>query len=198
MNHLDDDAELYALGLTDRERDADIEAHLAACDACRARVVAAEAAAASLAATLPPMPAATAPRAWWATAAVAAAFAFAASTAYEGIAAHNASAQLTRTGVALGAIASSHFGHTTMTTDDSSVVVKALYARDGAWLYIVAEHAPPGAHVTVRNGAKARDLGALDAGTPATLFVRSPGRADEVSLTAGDRLVAHGKPAYSN
>ena len=72
MNHLDDDAELYALGLTDRERDAEIEAHLAACDACRARVVTAESAAASLAAALPPMPA-VAPRAWWTSVATAAA-----------------------------------------------------------------------------------------------------------------------------
>ena len=44
--HLDDDAELYALGLLDADRGAAIEAHLAACDDCRARVVAAEAAAA--------------------------------------------------------------------------------------------------------------------------------------------------------
>ncbi|MDB5070702.1 MAG: hypothetical protein JWM87_1813, partial [Candidatus Eremiobacteraeota bacterium] len=57
MNHLDDDAELYALGLTDRERDAEIEAHLTSCAQCRTRVAAAEEAAAALAAALPPMPA---------------------------------------------------------------------------------------------------------------------------------------------
>jgi hypothetical protein len=198
VNHLDDDAELYALGLTDRERDAEIEAHLAACDACRTRVVAAEAAAASLAAALPPVPAAVAPRAWWTTAATAAAVVFAAGTAFEGMAAHTASAKLARTDVALGAIASSHFGHTTMTADEPGIVVKALYARDGAWLYVVAQNAPPGAHVMLRRGAVASDLGALDAGSPATLFARAPGRADEIGIKAGDRLVAHGTPAYSN
>ncbi|HYW53702.1 MAG TPA: hypothetical protein VE826_07025, partial [Dongiaceae bacterium] len=124
MNHLDDDAELYALGLTDRERDAEIEAHLAACDGCRARVVAAESAAASLAAALPPMPAAAPRRAWWSTAATAAAVVFAATTAFASSTAHDASAQLARTDAALGAIASSHFGHTTLTSE-GNVVAKA-------------------------------------------------------------------------
>lgn len=195
MNHLDDDAELYALGLTDRERDAEIEAHLAECDACRARVVAAESAAAALAATLPPMPGAAPRRAWWTTAATAAALVFAATTAFESTTAHTASERLTRTDTALGAIASSHFGHTTLTSDPG-VVAKALYSRDGSWVYVVANNAPPGAHVVLRSGASSRDLGALDAGAPATLFVRAPGRAAEIDVVAGDRVVAHGVPAY--
>ncbi len=196
MNHLEDDAELYALGLTERERDAEIEAHLAACDECRARVVAAEAAAASLAAALPPMPAAAAPRrTWWTPVATAAAVVFAATTALQSASVHTASAQLARTDTALGAIASSHFGHTTLTAQPG-VVAKALYARDGAWVYVVANDAPRGAHVVLRSGAASRDLGALDGGTPATLFVRAPGRADEISVVAGDRVVAHGAPAY--
>ena len=195
MNHLDDDAELYALGLTDRERDAEIEAHLAACDACRARVVAAESAAASLAAALPAMPAAAPRRAWWTSVATAAAVVFAATAAFEGTTAHTASVQAARTDAALGAIASSHFGHTTLTAE-SGVVAKALYARDGSWLYVVAENAPRGAHVVLRSGATSRDLGALDAGAPATLFVREPGRAAEISVLAGDRTIAHGTPAY--
>jgi len=35
MNHLDDDAELYGLGLTEPERTPEIEAHLAECAVCR-------------------------------------------------------------------------------------------------------------------------------------------------------------------
>ena len=195
MNHLDDDAELYALGLTDRERDAEIEAHLAACDDCRARVVAAESAAASLAAALPPMPAAAPRRAWWTTAATAAAVVFAATTAFESTAAHTAAGQVARTDTALSAIASSHFAHTTLTSEPG-VVAKALYARDGSWVYVVAQNAPSGAHVVVRSGAATRDLGELSAGAPATLFVRDPGRAADISVIAGDRVVAHGAPAY--
>jgi Putative zinc-finger len=196
MNHLDDDAELYALGLTDRERDAEIEAHLATCADCRTRVAAAEEAAAALAATLPPMPAAApARRAWWPALASAAAVAFAATTAFEGISAHTASSQLQRTDVALTAIASSHFGHTTLTSDPG-VVAKALYSRDGAWCYVVASGVPRGAHLVMHRGSASRDLGALEPGAPATLFVHGAGRADEIAVVAGDHVVAHGVPAY--
>jgi hypothetical protein len=194
MNHLDDDAELYALGLTERERDAEIEAHLAACEPCRARVVAAEEAAASLAAALPPAPAQPR-RAWWPALAAAAAVVFGVVAAGEGVVANSASTQLARTDVALTAIASSHFGHTTLTSDPG-IVAKAIYARDGAWCYVVVTGAPRGAHVIVRRGATERDLGALDAGAPATLFVRDPGRPDAIELVANGRAVAHGKPAF--
>ena len=196
LEHLNDDAELYALGLTERDRDAEIEAHLAECAACRERVVAAEAAAASLAAALPPVPAAAPRRAsWWPGLATAAAVLFAFTTAYEGSAAHAASAQMQRTDVALTALASSHFGHTTLTSEPG-VIAKAIYARDGAWCYVVASGAPRGAHVMMRRGATARDMGALDPGAPATLFVKNPGKGDEIGIVAGDRVVAHGRPAY--
>jgi hypothetical protein len=195
VNHLDDDAELYALGLTDRERDADIEAHLAACDACRARVVAAEAAAASLAATLPPMPAAAPRRAWWTPVAAAAALVFAATTAFEANSAQTANAQIARTSGALVAIASSHFSHTTLTSEPG-VVVKALYARDGAWCYVLATGAPSDAHVVIYHGTKARDMGALGGGQPATLFLRDPGRPDRITVVAGPRVLARGTPVF--
>ncbi|MEA2688292.1 MAG: hypothetical protein QOD51_899 [Candidatus Eremiobacteraeota bacterium] len=238
MNHLDDDAELYALGLTERERDAEIEAHLATCDGCRTRVAAAEEAAASLAATLPAMPPAqvvaapsraglpsTLPatpmrRAWWTGLASAAAVVFAATAAFEGMSAHGASSQLARTDVALNAIAGSHFGHTTLTSVPG-VVAKALYARDGSWLYVVATGAPRGAHVVLRRsmhvtpkgthvtpdaGATAHpdaavvDVGVLESGEPATLFVRDVGRAGDIAIVPNGQAVAHavahGVPAY--
>ncbi|MEA2721657.1 MAG: hypothetical protein QOJ39_3521 [Candidatus Eremiobacteraeota bacterium] len=230
MNHLDDDAELYALGLTERERDAEIEAHLATCADCRTRVAAAEEAAASLAATLPAMPpprTAAAParatarrRAWWPGLASAAAVVFAATAAFEGMSAHSASSQLARTDVALNAIAGSHFGHTTLTSVPG-VVAKALYARDGSWLYVVATGAPRGAHVVLRRsmhvtpkgthvtpdaGATAHpdaavvDVGVLESGEPATLFVRDVGRAGDIAIVPNGQAVAHavahGVPAY--
>ena len=195
MNHLDDEAELYALGMLDPAREAEIEAHLSECDACRARVVDAEFAAASLAAALRPMPPVTARRTWWTTVATAAAIVFAATTAFESISAHTASAQMVRTGAALGAIASSHFAHTTLTSEPG-IVAKALYARDGSWVYVVAQNAPRDAHVVLRSGTASRDVGVLDAGAPATLFLRTPGRAAEISLLAGERVVAHGVPVY--
>jgi anti-sigma factor RsiW len=205
--HLDDDAELYALGLLPADRGAAIEAHLAVCDACRARVVAAEAAGAVLAGALPAVPEivpSDAVRAAggalgpvgrpWGMLAAAAALVFAATAAVEGVAAHAASARLATTDSALVAIAGSHFNHVTLTAR-RGVVAKALYARDGAWCYVVAEGVPRGAHVVLRSGRAARDAGALD-GSPATSFVRGPGRVGEIDVVAGGRVIARGVPAY--
>lgn len=196
--HLDDDAELYALGFTDRERSDEIEAHLATCAACCARVSAAESAGAALAAALPPMPAAkpvSQRRAWWPQLATAAAVVFAATSAIEGNVVHVASERAQRTDVALSALASAHFGHTTLTSAPG-IVAKTIYSRDGSWVYLVANGAPAGSHLVLRQGSSERDLGALDNGTPSTLFAERPGRADEYDIVAGGNVVAHGKPAY--
>jgi hypothetical protein len=211
MNHLDDDAELYALGLTERERDAEIEAHIAACEPCRARVVAAEAAAASLSAALPPAPVSAQPapvssvagrRSWWPSLAAAAAVVLSVSAAAEGVIAQSASAQLARTDVALTAIASSHFAHTTMASDPG-VIAKALYARDAAWCYVVVSGAPRGARVVLVEpvGGPHRqvkhDAGALEEGAPATLFVRNPGRVSEIDVVAADgHTIAYARPTF--
>ncbi len=194
--HLDDDAELYALGYTERERSEEIEAHLATCAACCERVAAAESVAASLSAALPPMPAAAPQRrTWWPQLATAAAVVFAATTALEVGFVHGESDRVQRTDVALTALASTHFAHTTLTSRPG-LTVKAIYSRDGAWVYVVASGAPAGAHVVLRQGAAQRDLGALDDGAPATLFIHEPGRGDEYDIVAGGNIIAHGKPMY--
>ncbi len=195
MNHLDDDAELYALGLTERERGAEIEAHLAECATCRARVVAAEEAAAALAGALPPMPSARARPGRMSGLAVAAAVALAATAGYEGYTAHTAGAQLATTNVALSALAASHFSHTTLTSQPG-VVAKAIYARDGAWCYVVVNGAPSGTHVVLRRGTQTIDEGALHAGTPSTLFIQHPGKSDAIALVANSATIAQGKPIY--
>jgi hypothetical protein len=216
VNHLDDDAELYALGLTEPERRPEIEAHLAECTACAQRVAAAESAAAALSATLPPMPAAARSpipaaepgavrRSWWTPLATAAAVAFAFTSVVEGGIARGASERVARTDVALTALASTHFGHTTLTSQPG-IIAKAIYSRDGSWCYVVATGAPRGAHVILRRATPAagslrdtsaiEDAGALDDGTPATLFAQHLGRATEVQLVAGGTVVAHGKPVY--
>jgi hypothetical protein len=71
-----------------------------------------------------------------------------------------------------------------------------MYARDGAWYYVVAENAGPGAHVVVRNGTTLHDAGALSGRTPATLFVRNPGKVQEFRIVSGGRIVASGVPSY--
>jgi len=204
-DHLNEDAELYALGLTDLDRTSEIEAHLTECVPCRDRVIAAEAAAASLAATLPPMPdvavsaapprASTASRGWWAPLATAAAFLFAATAVVEGGLARSAGDRVQRTDVALTALASSHFGHTTLTSSPG-VIAKVIYSRDGSWAYVVANGTPSGAHLVARESGTQHDLGPLDAGRPATLFVHQPGKADEFTVVTGTTIIAHGKPMY--
>jgi len=196
MNHVDDDAELYALGLTERDRDAHIEAHLAECDACRARVVAAEEAVAALSAALPAMPPAHARRAWIAPLATAASVVFAVTAGVEGIAAHSASAELARNGAALSAMAASHFGHTTMTATQPGVIAKAIYARDGTWCYVVVDGAPRGSHVLLRHGGREVDAGALEGAAPATLFTAAAGKPTGVAVVAGARTIARGTPVY--
>ncbi len=195
--HCGDEAELYALGLTDPERTASIEEHCATCEECRTRVIAAEAAAAALASALPAAPAARSFRRpqWTSGLAAAAAVVFAVTSAFEGTALHSASQQSARTDAALSAVAASHFSHTTLTSQPGTVA-KALYARDGAWMYVIADGVGPGAHLILRGSGGDRDLGALAAGAPATLFVRAPGRVGEVVLVADGRTLAHGVPVY--
>jgi hypothetical protein len=134
-------------------------------------------------------------RTWFAAAAAAAAVLFAATSAYEGAAAHAAARRLASTDTALLALASSHFEHVSL-AGPPGLVAKAIYARDGAWYYIVAAGAPAGAHVRVRSAEGERDLGPLAAGTPATLFARGIGRVAAIDVTAGAQTVAHAVPRY--
>jgi hypothetical protein len=117
------------------------------------------------------------------------------TTAFEGAATQQATQSLAMTDAALLAVASSHFRHVTLDSQPG-VVAKVLYAGDGAWCYIVAEGVGPDAHVRLHRGAASRDLGSLSGGSPATLFVRTPGRTDAVSIVVDGRDVAHGVPSY--
>ena len=131
----------------------------------------------------------------WSALAAAAALVFAATAALEGVASHAASARQAATDTALIAIAGSHFNHVTLSSE-RGVVAKALYARDGAWCYVVAQGVAPGAHVVLRTGTSSHDYGALDGAAPATVFVRAPGRVGEIDVVAAGRVVARGVPAY--
>jgi hypothetical protein len=198
-DHLGDDAELYALGIIP-ERRAEIEAHLRVCETCLERVRAAEEVAALLATALPPVPPGAvvpvrsrAARPWLPLAAAAAVV-----LAIGGIGAvreQAAQTQLARTDTALVAMASAHFLHVTL-AGKPGVIAKAIYARDGAWCYVVADGVPAGAHVLVTTGGVRHDLGVLEGARPATLFVRGTGRLDEVSIVAGDTVEASGTPRY--
>jgi hypothetical protein len=119
------------------------------------------------------------------------------TAAVEGFRVHAVSTQLAATDTALVALAGSHFNHVSL-AGDPRVTAKAMYGRDGAWYYVVAENAGPGAHVVVRKGNTLHDAGALSGTTPATLFVRNPGRVQEFRIVSGGRVVASAVPSYSS
>jgi hypothetical protein len=131
---------------------------------------------------------------------MAAALVFAVVAAIEGMAAHGTSARLAATDTALVALAGSHFNHVTLAPvtvrTSKRVTAKAIYARDGAWYYVVAEDAGPDAHVVVRTHDALHDAGALGPSSPATLFVRDPGRVQEFQIVAGGHVVARAVPTY--
>ena len=197
-DHLEDDAELYVLGAIPEQRVV-IERHLRVCAACTERVRVAEAAAAALAAALPLAPAAVVPlarptaRTWWPLATAAAVV-----LAVGGLAVTHERAtdgQLARTDTALIAMAGAHFNHVTL-AGRPGVIAKAIYARDGAWCYIVADGVPSGAHVVLTESGASHDLGVLEGQHPATLFVRAPGRAAEFAIVADGSVEARGIPQY--
>jgi hypothetical protein len=199
-DHLGDDAELYALGMIPERRD-EIEAHLRACAECTERVRAAEEVGALLAGALPPVPEATnvvpvrtrGTQRWWPLAAAAALVLVVGGTGV--VRERAAESQLARTDTALIAMANAHFLHVTL-AGRPGVIAKAIYARDGAWCYIVADGVPAGAHVLVTRGGVSRDLGVLEGARPATLFVRGTGRIGEFSIVADGVTEASGVPTY--
>lgn len=200
--HLGELAELYALGVLEPEERGPIEAHAAACAACARALGAAEATVAALDATFVPQiepperlgarvassAREIAPRAPLAPATprrqsrtapgflAAAAAVLLAIGAGGGVLVERSAdlRQAARDSAILATIASSHFNHAGFTArDPSAPVAKALYARDGAWLYVVVDSATCDCSVVARSAAGERDLGKPEVrGKTATLFVR--------------------------
>ncbi len=84
----------------------------------------------------------------------------------------------------LATLATSHFNHATLVARaPSTPVAKVLYARDGAWLYLIIDSAACACRVVARTATGARDLGAPAVrGTTSTLFARGAGRPQSIEL----------------
>jgi len=147
MNHIDQEAELYALGMLDDEERARIDEHLAGCVPCTELVGQAEAAVAALVdATQERRPQRRA--AWWPTA-VAAAFAIAAM----GLLGQNVVMRgaLSTDGTLLATLVDSHFVHAQFQAPGGAELpAKAIYERHGKWYEILADGTPPWHVVFVR------------------------------------------------
>jgi anti-sigma factor RsiW len=149
--HIDDDAELYALGVLDAHERAAVEAHIAGCTQCMQRVRDAEETAFALSAPIgsaptppaldariekafsPRMPA----RAWMA---IAAAFLIGLlpSVSLFFQSAQRADVQRTHDAATV-AMVNSHFAHAQFSPVNGAALppAKVIFARDGKWLYIV-------------------------------------------------------------
>lgn len=201
--HLGDEAELFALGaLEDAERSAAAR-HVALCAACRERVAAAELVMASLAAAVPAAePPASIGRRLRASARGgrprnAGPFALAATVALAFVGLGSQTLLLSNREAAedraLATIVSSHFNHVSaVTRGDSGVSAKVLYARDGAWIFVIARtHESGTLHAFARTPTADVDLGALaTSGETASLLVRPAKPIGTVVIKRGDTEVA--------
>jgi hypothetical protein len=199
--HIDELAELYALGtLDDRER-ALVDAHALTCDACAARLGEAEATVAQLVAERVPsrqldrrIRAAFAPRApWrWTASLVAAAFVLGLLPSFMlwlGVFRTNTfDAEQEQ---AVRAMVNSHFAHApfvAITVDAPKA--KVIYSRSGDWRYVVAQSSRS-YEVAVQSDGQTLSLGRLHVnGNAAELFIAHAPAAREFVLRDGTRVVA--------
>lgn len=186
--HIGESAELYALGALGEDERAQIDAHVVQCDACAARLGEAE----RTVAAMEESGSAAAPRAqaWRFPAAVAAA-AFVLGLVPSGwfwSSQQRANAYDADREGALAAMVSSHFSHAQfqpLVADAPKA--KLIYARNGRWVYAVAQTGKPLLLKVVDRGETA-PLGTLHAlGSSAELFVRDAGAGRSFVLNDGRR-----------
>jgi hypothetical protein len=147
MNHIDQEAELYALGMLEGDERARVDEHLRECIPCTVKVGEAEAAVAGLIdSTQERRPAAR--RAWWPLA-VAAAFAIAAGGLFgQNVILRGA---LGTDGTLLATMVDSHFDHVQFQAPGGAALpAKAIYERHGKWYEILADGTPAWHVVFVR------------------------------------------------
>ena len=208
-DHIGELAELYALGVLEPQERADVDAHAAGCERCTRALGEAERAVAALdevfvprvepperlgsriaasgdvVVPLAPHGAWSRPRPVPGFLATAAALLFAVGVG-GGLLAERSleTGGAARDSVVLATIATSHFNHVSLTPrDPAAPVTKVLYARDGAWFYVIVDSAACDCHVVGRSAAAQRDLGSPEVhGNTATLFVRDFPRPTSLEL----------------
>jgi hypothetical protein len=147
MNHIDQETELYALGMLDDCERARIDEHLAACIPCTIKVGEAEAAVATLIDSSHQQPRQRR-TAWWPVAAAAAFAVTACGLLGQNIAMHGA---LGTDGAMLATLVNSHFNHVQFQTlSGTPMAAKAIYDRHGKWYEILADGTPAWHVVFVR------------------------------------------------
>jgi hypothetical protein len=183
MQHLDENAELYALGELDPAERAEIEAHLATCTACVERVAEAASVVAAMASALPARDTRSARRPssplWLAAAAV-----IAIGFGILGWAEVMLRYQTASTAIALQTLVNNHFLHVQMTgTSATAPNAKVMYGRDGSWIYVIVDAPQSRLHVVLTRAGERRDVGELEAaGHVSALLVENAGHPRLVEL----------------
>ena len=158
MNHIDQEAELYALGMLEDDERARVDEHLRECIPCTAKVGEAEAAVAALIDSTQARR--QRPRTAWWPLAVAAAFALTAT----GLLGQNVILRgaLGTDGTLLATMVDSHFDHAQFQAPNGAgLPAKAVYERHGKWYEILADGTPAWHVVFVRPDGT-RDPAAAD------------------------------------
>ncbi len=210
--HLGENAELYPLGILDDDAAREVERHITLCPECAERVARAEAVAASLAAALPlaapspalerrlresarPQPSAK-PRASLFPFALAAAVALVLlGFGWQTLVLRD---RLSADDVALVTMVHSHFNHVSMSPESANpVAAKILYARDGSWIYVIADKPGGSLHAIANTATSIVDLGVLTStGETASLLVHPRERVRSITLQRAGTIVASAKLAY--
>jgi hypothetical protein len=210
--HLGELAELYALGALEPHERVQVDVHAVGCPACARALGAAEstvaaldeafvpqlepperlgsriAASAASATVVPLAPRREPERGTWrvpAFYATAAAVLLTAGVGGGAFIENSANVrQAARDSAVLATIATSHFNHVTFTARAAAVPVsKVLYARDGAWFYVVIAGSTCDCRVVAHSASGERDFGRPDErGDTATLFVRDFPRPTSLQL----------------
>ena len=204
--HLGETAELYALGTLEADERAQVDAHVATCARCARALGDAEGTVAALddefveqvdpparlamriSASARAVTPRRVPRRFAATNA---GLAVAASLLLTlgiggGVLIERAAdvRQDARESAILATLANAHFFHQTLTRHDPKAPVsKVIYARDGAWSYVVIASDACNCHVAARSAAGQVDVGVPDVrGTTSTLFTSEVTHPTAISL----------------
>ncbi len=206
-NHIDDTAELYALGMLDESERERVDAHVRDCVPCLERLGRAEATVAAMAEAniekFAPVVDLAAHRrrsvpAW---AGYAAAAVFAISTGVLAQQNHVLSGAVHSDGLMLGAMVRSHFAHAQFSSPSGTPLeAKVIYERHGQWYDIVALDAQPSWRLAVvRDGSTVvMPQSFTQRGNADVMTLRDMGRVRELQLRdANGTVIGRVRPAVA-
>ncbi len=190
MNHIDDVAELYALGALSEAERAAVDRHVTGCAGCARKLGEAEEVLLALEGQYEPVqppPAldarmkfarSSSPLGWWV--AIAAAFVIGLLPS-----AWFASQRNSAIDLAMIAMLHSHFNHAQFAGSTNAPIAKVLYPRDKSWLYVIVEGSER--YDVYANGVK---LGTVfPQGATSNLFVQNPGPVERIELREGTTVI---------